>query len=201
MLTLACPSCGAAEAFRSKASVFAVCSFCKSTLVRQDMDLSAVGKMSELQDDMTPLQIGCQGTYAGKRFELIGRLKVGYSDGFWNEWYALFADGSPGWLAEAQGFYAMCFEVATREIPSSNALTPGTNVRLTAQSVFQVEDIRQVKCLYSEGELPLFATQGRESTSVDLTGPDNGMATTLTLYRIQNNCLVLNNVTEFVITS
>src|SRR5688572_486092 len=103
MLVLNCPSCGAEIAFRSRASVFAVCSFCKSTVVRHDMDLSTIGKMADLQFDMTPLQVGTTGYYDGRKFELIGRLKVGYEDGFWNEWYTLFDNEEPWWLAEAQG--------------------------------------------------------------------------------------------------
>ena len=177
MLTLNCPSCGAIVEFRSKASVFAVCSYCKATLVRQDMNLTNIGKMADLKYDMTPLQIGCFGNYNGARFELIGRLKVGYSEGFWNEWYALFADERTAWLAEAQGFYALCFAVQAIALPDKDDLQPGMVVDLRKAGFFNVDDIRSVKCLFSEGELPVNAVQGRQSLSVDLIGQDNQMAT------------------------
>jgi hypothetical protein len=176
MITLNCPSCGANVNFVSKASVFAVCSFCKSTLVRQDMDLSKVGIMSDLQDDFTPLQVGTTGMFGGEKFELAGRLKVAYADGFWNEWFTLFGNEKLGWLAEAQGFYAMCFPVECA-VPSKQTLHPGSYVELGPAGTFQVEDVHDVRCLFSEGELPLNAKQGRESTSVDLTGDDKKMAT------------------------
>ncbi len=180
MLTLNCTSCGAEVVFRSKASVFAVCSFCKSTLVRQDMNLSLIGKMSDLQYDLTPVQLGTTGKYGGKRFDVIGRLKVSYSDGFWNEWYVIFDDGSTGWLAEAQGFWAMCFSREDLSIPSADSVQPGAHVDLDPNGkngVFYVEDMRQVNCVYSEGELPVNAVQGRESLSVDLASADGDMAT------------------------
>ncbi len=212
MLTLNCSSCGAEVSFRSKASVFAVCSFCQSTLVRQDMELEAIGKMSYLLDDLTPLQIGTTGTYNGERFELIGRMKVGYAeseqrasidrvtantiagvdegvggkkrsdrapyDGFWNEWYCLFPKDREGWLAEAQGFYGICFPYFGFKPPKrTEKIEPGRYFDLGKEGLFQVEDVREVRCLFSEGELPMGAAQGRTSLSVDLTAPGKRMAT------------------------
>lgn len=177
MVTLSCPSCGANVNFHLQSSVFAVCSYCRSTLVRQDMNLESIGKMADLQDDLTPLKVSCTGSYEGQRFELIGRLKVGYSEGFWNEWYALFNDERVGWLAEAQGFYAMCFPLRGVSLPDRKKLLPGSTVELGSQGVFVVEDMRKVECLLSEGELPVNAVRGRKSLSVDLTAPGCRMAT------------------------
>ncbi len=176
MITINCPSCGAAVNFQSKSSVFAVCSFCKSSLVREDVDLTVLGKVADLRDDLTPLQVGTKGTYNGKSFELAGRMKIGYSDGFWNEWYALFSHDQVGWLAEAQGFLGMCFD-SDAQLPPRDKITPGAPIELANEGWFEVEDIREVRCLYSEGELPLMAAQGRRSTSVDLSGEDRKMAT------------------------
>jgi hypothetical protein len=177
MLELSCPACGAPVGFRSKASVFAVCSFCKTSAVRHDMDLEAVGKISELQYEMTPFQIGTTGMYDGKKFEIIGRLKVAYDDGFWNEWYTISGGDDVGWLAEAQGFLAMCFEVPSKNTPALEVIKPGRIVELDPHGQFQVEDIRRVHCIFSEGELPMSAAQGRRSNSVDLVGLNKKMAT------------------------
>lgn len=178
MLTLNCTSCGAEVRFRSQSSVFAVCSFCKATLVRKDMNLEAIGKMADLQFDLTPIQIGTRGKFDGEGFEVIGRLKVTYDEGFWNEWYVIFKGDDVGWLAEAQGFYAVCRPVTKGfEPPSARVIKPGMELELGREGYFEVEDKRDVDCLYSEGELPMNAMRGRRSTSVDLTGPDNRMGT------------------------
>src|SRR5688572_17086462 len=157
MLTLSCPSCGANVDFRSKASVFAVCGFCKSTLVRHDMDLENIGKMSDIQDDLTPLQLRTTGRYAERKFEIIGRLRIAYDGGFWNEWYTLFDGEKTGWLAEAQGFYAMCFAVSALGAPPRAKMLPGVSISLDKETEYIVEDVRNVTCVYSEGELPVNA--------------------------------------------
>lgn len=177
MLSLSCPSCGAAVNFQSKASVFAVCSYCKSTLVRHDMDLEKLGTMADLQDELTALQIGSIGYFGPEKFELIGRLKVSYSEGVWNEWYALFSGERTGWLAEAQGFYAMCFPLENIVVPTRDRITPGAYVHLGELGQFDVDDLRLVKVAGSEGELPIQAIKGRESLSVDLSAPGSQMAT------------------------
>lgn len=178
MIELSCPACGAPVAFRSNASVFAVCSFCKTTVVRHDTDLEAVGKMAELQYELTPFQIGTSGMFDKRPFQIIGRVKVAYDDGFWNEWYTIFGDdGETGWLAEAQGFLAMCFEIGHDSIPNIEVIRPGSDVVMPPHGKFQVEDIRKVHCILSEGELPINAAQGRRSNSVDLVGPNDKMAT------------------------
>jgi len=177
MQTLSCPSCGANVNFVSKASIFAVCSYCKSSLVRHDMDLEMVGKISEMQDDLTPIQIGTTGIFKKDKFEVIGRMKVGYEDGFWNEWFTLCGDGTIGWLVEAQGFYGLCFPFFDVEAPKSTTLAPGKVVDLGLKGYYEVEDMRKVSCIYSEGELPVSAVQGRQSVSVDLTGFEDEMGT------------------------
>lgn len=180
MLKLNCPSCGAEVPFKSKASVFAVCSFCKSTLVRKDQDLSLIGKMSELQDELTPFQIGTSGMYDGNSFELVGRLRVSYLEGFWNEWFALFSDGREAWLAEAQGFLAICLKIVPKELPSYNAMQqPGYIADLSPHGTYIVDDIRFAHCEYSEGELPVAAVQGRSATSVDLSSADGRKMATI----------------------
>jgi len=177
MLTLSCPSCGANVDFQSKSSVFAVCSFCKSSLVRQDLNLDSIGKIADLQDDLTAFQIGTTGMFNKEKFEIIGRLKVGYSDGFWNEWYTTFGDERVAWLAEAQGFLAFCYPYEVTDLPEVKTLKIGQAVDLKEKGIYEIDDIRAVKCLYSEGELPFDAVQGRKSTSVDLTGFELEMAT------------------------
>ena len=88
-----CPNCGAPVEFRSAASPFAVCSFCRSTVVRAGNELRKIGESAELFDDHTPLQLGVNGTYQGAHFDLFGRLQYRTAEGTWNEWHALFDSG------------------------------------------------------------------------------------------------------------
>lgn len=177
MIDLSCPACGAPLQFKSRVSVFAVCSYCSAMVVRHDLDVESLGKMAQLPADTSPLQIGSAGHYQGKNFQLVGRLKVAWADGSWNEWYALFDDGKDGWLAEAQGFWMMSFSIEPAlPLPGRKQIRPGLSVALTTTQVFQVDDIKEATCVGSEGELSIHAAKGKKSTSVDLSGPDDQFA-------------------------
>lgn len=176
MVKFNCPSCGGEVVFKSRVTVFAVCSYCSSMLVRHDLNLEIIGKMAELLPDMSPLQIGARGRYQGAAFEVVGRLKVGWQDGNWNEWYALFDDGKCGWVAEAQGFWMMSFEHPASAVPALKDLHIEKQITLGKGLVFQVTDIKQTLCQGSEGELPMPLPRGRKATSVDLSGPKDEFA-------------------------
>jgi len=164
-----CPSCGASVAFQCAMSVFAVCPYCRSMLVRHDLDVEVIGKMAVLAEDTSPFQLGTQGRYDGRMFQLIGRLKQQWSDGGWNEWCALFNDARHGWLAEAQGFYLVCFETEPAvALPARDTLRVEQGIQIGGES-YRVDDIKEVTCAGSEGELPFPAPHGRKSTSVDLS--------------------------------
>ncbi len=168
-----CPACGAEVKFKSRSSVFGVCSFCQSTLVRQDLDLKNIGKMTAMPEDMSPLQVGTLGLFEKKKFEVIGRQKIGWENGFWNEWYLCFEDGRDAWLGDAQGFYMMSFQLRKPElIPPQQGLQVGSRVSLLGNS-YKIDDIHDVSCIGSEGELPIQSVKGRLSTSVDLVGADS----------------------------
>jgi Domain of unknown function (DUF4178) len=156
--------------FKSRASVFGVCSFCNSTLVRHDMNIESLGKMTEMPQDMSPLQIGTTGIFEGSKFEVVGRQRIGWESGSWNEWYLHFDNGKDGWLADAQGFYMLSFQLNNRiEIPELPKLKVGEDIKIDG-STYTVDDIREVSCAGSQGELPVKSLKGRKSTSVDLVG-------------------------------
>ncbi len=67
--------------------------------------LSRIGKMAELFDDHSPLQLQTAGTWRGQGFTLVGRLQYKYAEGTWTEWYAVLADGSSAYLSEDNGAY------------------------------------------------------------------------------------------------
>ena len=84
-----CPSCGAPAAFRSALSIYVVCEFCRSTLLRSGEDLQNLGRMADLLEDSSRLQIGSEGTFGGRHFVIVGRIQMKYDAGFWNEWYTV----------------------------------------------------------------------------------------------------------------
>lgn len=155
----ACPNCGAPVEFASAASASAVCSFCRSTLLREGEALRRIGTSAELFDDHSPLQLGAAGQYAGAGFTVVGRQQIGYAGGSWNEWHVLFSQGDAGqrsaWLSEDNGAYVLAFD-ATLEgpVPEPGELNPGER-RVVANQIWSVASVQRAKLLAAEGELPL----------------------------------------------
>ncbi|MEO8278683.1 MAG: DUF4178 domain-containing protein [Ideonella sp.] len=177
----ACPNCGAPVEFRSAASAFAVCSFCRSTVVRDGDALRRIGQSAELFDDHTPLQLGASGSYLGQPFTLIGRQQFGTEQGSWNEWHSLFDLGADGaaprvaWLSEDNGRYVMAFDAPLPgPLPALGSLTAGRQLEIGGQ-IWSVASIVRAKLLAAEGELP--APPAAEFTVADFRNPQGEVAT------------------------
>ena len=154
----ACPNCGAPVEFASAASPFAVCSFCRSVVVRAGDALRKIGESAELFDDHSPLQLGVSGTYQGAAFTLVGRLQYRYAEGTWNEWHALFASGpeqqKSGWLSEDNGRYVVAFDAPlTTAVPPAAQLQTGAPLSVNGQS-WSVASVVAATLGAAEGELP-----------------------------------------------
>lgn len=154
----ACPNCGAPVEFRSAASASAVCSFCRSTLVREGEALRRIGESAELFDDHSPLQLGVAGKYQGAPFTLVGRVQYGYADGRWTEWHALFDAGADGprsaWLSEDNGAYVLALDGPLKDrVPQVGTLFPGQKVLIDGRA-WDIASIVTAHVHAAEGELP-----------------------------------------------
>jgi hypothetical protein len=91
--------------------------------------LQDLGKVAELVQTGSPLDIGVRGKWKDQNFELTGRAQLGHEmGGQWDEWYATFSNGWLGWLAEAQGRFYITFQYQIPEgveVPSFDQLQLG----------------------------------------------------------------------------
>lgn len=168
VFSTACPSCGAQVPFRSSASVMAVCEYCQTTVLREKYSVRDQGKMSAVLEDYSPFQIGSSGVLEDVGFSLIGRIQLQYTEGFWNEWYLQFDDGSNGWLSDASGQYVITRAAGHLDgAPLFKALT--INQIIIYQSVsFRVTDQRTASCTGGQGELPFVVGNGWQTSVADL---------------------------------
>ncbi|HWH84223.1 MAG TPA: DUF4178 domain-containing protein [Burkholderiaceae bacterium] len=176
----ACPNCGAPVEFRSAASAFAVCSFCKSSVVRDGEALRKIGESAELFDDHSPLQLGAAGRHQGAAFTLVGRLQYRYAEGTWNEWHALFDSGDEsqksGWLSEDNGRYVIAFDAPLPSTaPTAASLRPGAPVVIGSQA-WSVASVTRATLLAAQGELPHAPPAAKDFVVADLrnTGGEVG---------------------------
>lgn len=175
----ACPNCGGPVEFASAASASAVCSYCRSTLLREGDALRKIGLSAELFEDYSPLQLGAAGRYAGAAFTVVGRLQLGYPEGSWNEWHVLFDDnGRSGWLSEDNGAFVLAFDAPLQgeAAPAAAALSVGSQQVLDGQP-WQVASKVEASLLAAEGELPRPPALNRSFWVADLRNSQGEVAT------------------------
>lgn len=150
-----------------------VCEFCDSTIVRTDVDIKLVGQVSALVDNGSPIILGSRGRHHGVPFEVTGRLQVTYSRGTWNEWFVEFADGTTGWLADAQGQYSIVRpkdpSIVAGKVPRYDQLVLNAILVIDGISAVVV-DKRAAAYKGAEGILPFEAEPGMLFYGIDLRG-------------------------------
>jgi Domain of unknown function (DUF4178) len=175
--TAICPNCGAQIVFRWSSAVQTTCEYCKSILVRHDVNLEKVGQVADLPPDISPIQIGTEGVYRDTAFQVIGRIIYSHDVGAWNEWHLMFSNGSSGWLSDAQAEYAISF-ISTPEqpLPASGEVYRG--FAYTQQGVaLWVTTLTEANYEGVEGELPFQYWDKEKCRFADLRSNDGRFAT------------------------
>ena len=175
MFSTSCPQCGAPLEFRSAAAVMAVCGSCRSTLLKRGETVERIGEMSSVFEDYSPLQLGATGRNEARRFTLLGRIQLRYDAGYWSEWYAVFEDGTFGWLSDASGQYAVTtqqdLDGKGNELPLFDTLSPGVPLEFRGL-LYLASDIRTAQCVGGEGELPFRVGDGWQAGVADFRYED-----------------------------
>ncbi len=134
--------------------------------------LSRIGKMAELFDDHSPLQLQASGVWtraAGKTaFTLVGRLQYKYAEGTWTEWHALLVDGSSAYLSEDNGAYVFTTPLNGQpDVPAAASFRLGQSTRINGRA-FSVASNQLVMLISAQGELPRLPELGKEFAVVEL---------------------------------
>jgi hypothetical protein len=182
VLVANCPACGAQVEFKSGQSIVVICAYCRSAVARTDRDLKDLGKVAELVETGSPLDVGLRGKWRDVAFELTGRAQLGHEmGGQWDEWYATFANGWLGWLAEAQGRFYLTFQYPIPEgaqLPPFDQLQLGQAVAgLPWPTPMMVAETGRATARSAKGEIPYLLTPGETYYYADLSGTDRAFGT------------------------
>ncbi len=165
--TAPCPGCGAPVAFRSAQSTHAVCAYCQSTVVRDGDTLSRIGKMAEVFDDYSPLQLLASGRLE-VGFTVIGRLQYKTASGTWSDWQLALDDGRTASLSEDNGAFVFSSTVsAPFAIPPAAQFSVGVNIPFNGVP-FTVTSGDAAVLLAALGELPKLPPLGQAFPLVEL---------------------------------
>ncbi|MGI9132434.1 MAG: DUF4178 domain-containing protein [Rhodoferax sp.] len=171
----ACPGCGAPVEFRAAQSTHAICGYCHSTVVRQGEVLARLGKMGELFDDYSPLQLHTSGVFGQQRFSLIGRLQYRADGATWTEWNVCFDDGRSAWLAEDNGAYVLSSAIDVLvDIPAVGYLRVGARTAINGKT-YSVSSVVQATLVCAQGELPRLPPLGQPFAVVELRGEEGAL--------------------------
>ncbi len=182
VLNANCPNCAGPIEFKAGSTIVVVCPFCRSAVARTDRKLEDLGKVAEIVQSKSPLQLGLRGDYNGNKFELTGRAQIKHgAGGFWDEWYATFSNGWVGWLAEAQGRFYMTFYKPLPDgfqIPDFNQIQPGQRLEgITDETHLIVNEKGTASYIAAEGEIPYQLNPNEQSNYADLVGKNGVFAT------------------------
>jgi hypothetical protein len=169
-----CPNCGAKITFRWSGSVQTVCDFCKSILIRRDLDLQKVGKVADLPPNSSPVQIGTEGMFGKRSFAVTGRIIYEYDQGNWNEWHFVTNDGTSGWLSDAQLSYAVTFPAPVESLPRECEV--GQQYTWNGEA-YVVSTITKAHYCGVDGELPFQYWDKSDVVFVDLMSRSEKFAT------------------------
>ncbi len=164
-----CPSCGGRIKRENPASKSLSCPYCGQTSHLYDDKLSPKGQQHLLIDYGSMLHVGMTASLQGRRFRVLGRLRIAYEDGFWDEWYVHFLnDNAEGWIQEDDGSFVAFESVEEMEDINYHDVKVGSyftfnptyaDVFITSKSRAQVEG--------GEGELPFRIVPGDTADFVE----------------------------------
>jgi hypothetical protein len=163
--------------FRWSGAVQTTCDYCHSILVRRDLNLEKVGEVGDLPREASPIQIGTEGVYRDKAFQVVGRILYEYEAGGWNEWHIVFSDGTSAWLSDAQLEYDISFLTALPE-----AVAPADQIARARQFLwsgvrYEVTAVTRAHYRGVAGELPFAYWDKSDLVFADLRTADTHFAT------------------------
>ena len=152
-----CPSCGGNIERKSGASKALYCPYCGQTSFINASTLEEAGEKHTLIDYGSSLAVGKEFSFQGRKGQILGRIRIDYDDGFWDEWFVQFLDnGEEAWIQEDDGSFVLFrLEKSLKTAPNLATIKVGgydnfydhwENVFITSKSKATVNG--------GEGELP-----------------------------------------------
>lgn len=154
MGSLVCSACGATISIYDPATVSIACPYCDCVMIRTDKGIEEKGKQSRLPEGYSRLYRGAIGMIGDQRFQVLGRVRYSFGQGFWDEWYIMLGSGEGHWLTEDD--YSFSFQVLYRGsikvLPYAH-YSVGDDIDL-GERIYQVKEVGNAECLGIEGEVP-----------------------------------------------
>jgi hypothetical protein len=154
MKTLTCKNCGGALPIENQFVRTITCKFCDTVFLVSGTDtLDETGKTASLANFPSRLRIGNRGEIRGRGFNVLGRVRYVYDEGYWEEWQIAWDDGAPpDWLEEDEGYWTVYRRERVKSaIPLYDQVRVGMTIPINNRQVFITEK-RTAKVGGTEGQ-------------------------------------------------
>ncbi|MFA6034765.1 MAG: DUF4178 domain-containing protein [Myxococcota bacterium] len=170
-VTQKCPGCGAPNLIVNPGILTLACEYCGTVIFRDSEGLRTAGGQSILPEGFSRFYRGAVGTFNGKRFVVLGRVRYAFDRGFWDEWHLELHDGSMAWMTEDNHEFRIEKAVEGADVPPAAKCTLGTRV-VVADKSFVIIETGRARNIGIEGQIPKAVTPGEEFSYADGTTPD-----------------------------
>ena len=177
-----CPSCAAELKKEIQQTKHIICEYCQSSIFLEDDSIKDMGKIAQLAQAPSILELGQYFEYRGWNFIPVGKVRYGYGRGWWEEWYVTDTSGATKWISIDEGHIAIEEKEERSEniIHPSSSLVTGSSLELEIKNKkynFIITEMKRCKCLGAEGELPFVIIPDEKFHYVDLLTSDGVSAT------------------------
>lgn len=168
---LNCQSCGAPLEFKYRFSKMAICGYCgQSTHITGEENHEIKGEaVQPLVDYGSQFALNQIITIKGTKFEIIGRIRFTYPDGFWDEWF-LSNKKEPDeeyWLQEDEGEYILFGRnKEVKNFPNFSGTKVGDTYGTLGEKIF-ISEKNTAQVMGGEGELPFQVVPGEKADFID----------------------------------
>ena len=167
-----CPACGVSLDADERFAHLVTCPWCHSSFILDEHAARVTGEMAVLPPTPSPFVLGATGRIMDRAFTIVGRVRYGWGQGYWDEWFLGFEDGSMAWISEDEGNFTLESWSEATEAPIEYAdATPGGSVTI-GSATFHIDEKNVARCEGGEGQLPFEVAIGEEVPYLDLSSDD-----------------------------
>lgn len=169
-VSISCPSCGVAIENTTAHTRSLTCPHCSNWVYLGSNGWESAGLFEHAIDAPSMLNLGKTGELSDRRFIVSGRVRLSYSDGFWDEWWLDFDDGYSQWVEEDDGVYLLhkFVEVQT-DVAAVHTAKVGGRVVVNGEKLMVTERI-DTQVAGVQGRLPTAIVPGERVVCVDVMG-------------------------------